>query len=141
MKKEISFVEFTRSLAREGINVVARQSTEGNIYGLTYIDFKNKCVFNGSDLGKEFSAKAVLGQVNFVQAPLLVKENQKAKNSVIDSYLINKSGKHINEYDTSKNQKENLSNVKNLLLKPEQNNNYTPHELLKKKRKRKKLNW
>lgn len=41
LKKEISFNEFTQSLAMEGINVVARQSSDGNIYGLTYIDFKN----------------------------------------------------------------------------------------------------
>ena len=38
-----------------------------------------------------------------------------------------------NEYNTSINQKEHLSNVIELLLKQEQNNNYMPYELLKKK--------
>jgi hypothetical protein len=29
------------------------------IYGLTYVDHKTKCVFNGSDLGKHYSAKGL----------------------------------------------------------------------------------
>ncbi len=52
--------QFTNALSREFITLVARQNKEGNIYGLTYVDVKNKCMFNGSDLGKEFSAKGIL---------------------------------------------------------------------------------
>jgi hypothetical protein len=143
MKKEQSFNGFIQSLSTEGIKVVARQSSDGNIYGLTYIDFKNKCVFNGSDLGKEFSAKAVLDQLGLAPSLHQKKEGQVTRDNPIDSKLINQSGKHINEHATAKNQKEDLSNVMNVLLKPEQNNDYTPHELLKKKRKRKrnKLKW
>ncbi len=143
MKKEQSLTEFTQSLAKEGINVVARQSSGGNIYGLTYIDFKNKCVFNGSDLGKEFSAKAVLDQINVVQATPQEKESQQTINNLIDSNPTSQSEKQINKYNTMKNQKENLYKLVDILFKPEQNNNYTPHELLKNKRKKKskKLNW
>ncbi len=143
MKKEMSFVEFTQSLAREGINVVARQSSGGNIYGLTYFDFKNKCVFNESDLGKGFSPKAVLDQLSIVQTLLHRKENQQTQNNFADPNLLSKSGKPTNENEITKNHREDLSNAINLLLKPKQNNNYKPHELLKKKRKRKrnKLNW
>jgi len=143
MKKEMSFSRFIQGLSMEGIKVVARQSSDGNIYGLTYIDFKNKCVFNGSDLGKEFSAKAVLDQLGLAPTLHQEKEGQKIKDSTIDSNLINQLGKHINEYNTAKDHKEDLSSIINLLLKPEQNNTYTPHELLKKKRKRKrnKLKW
>lgn len=143
MKKEMSFSEFTQSLAREGINVMARQSTEGNIYGLTYIDFKNKCVFNGSDLGKEFSAKAILDQVNTVQTNLQEKESHQTNSNLIDPNPTSKSGKQIDKYDIIKSQVENLSNAIDILFKQEQNNNYIPHELLKKKRKKKikKPNW
>jgi hypothetical protein len=56
-EKKQSLIEFAQSLATERVNVILRQSKEGHIYGITYIDFNNKCVFNGSDLGKEFSAK------------------------------------------------------------------------------------
>lgn len=31
----------------------------GKLYGITYIDYTTKNVFNGSSLGKEYSAKAI----------------------------------------------------------------------------------
>jgi hypothetical protein len=51
---------FAGALEKEGISIVVRKGKENIIYGLTYIDHKNKTVFNGSDLGKQFSANAVL---------------------------------------------------------------------------------
>lgn len=33
---------------------------DGIIYGLTYVDHRTACVFNGSTLGKPYSAKGVL---------------------------------------------------------------------------------
>ena len=46
MKKKITLNEFKKDLAKEGVNVVMRQNSQGNIYGLSYIDFRSKCVFN-----------------------------------------------------------------------------------------------
>jgi hypothetical protein len=51
---------FVKALEKETVTVVVRKGKGDVIYGLTYIDHKNKTVFNGSDLGKQFSAKAVL---------------------------------------------------------------------------------
>ena len=50
--------EFTRLLAEKGIDVVFRENEEGRIYGATFIDHKNREVYNGSRFGKEFSANA-----------------------------------------------------------------------------------
>ena len=47
---------FERELLRQGIGVVFRQNEAGRIYGATFIDHADKTVFNGSRLGKEFSA-------------------------------------------------------------------------------------
>lgn len=47
---------FERELLRQGIGVVFRQNEAGRIYGTTFIDHADKTVFNGSRLGKEFSA-------------------------------------------------------------------------------------
>jgi hypothetical protein len=47
-------------LKKEGIDLVIRQNSEGVIYGLTYVDHLKKTVFNGSDLGKAYSARAIL---------------------------------------------------------------------------------
>jgi hypothetical protein len=41
------------------INMVFRQNEQGFTYGTTYVDNKNKTVFNGSDLGKAYSAKTI----------------------------------------------------------------------------------
>ena len=49
---------FERELMRQGIGVVLRTNEAGRIYGATFIDHADKTVFNGSRLGKEFSANA-----------------------------------------------------------------------------------
>jgi hypothetical protein len=50
---------FIDKLKSGGIDVILRRNRKGFIYGITYVDHKSKCVFNGSDLGKEFSAAMI----------------------------------------------------------------------------------
>jgi hypothetical protein len=49
-------IEFEKALQNQNISVVFRTNDDGRIYGATFIDHEQKCVFNGSRLGKEFSA-------------------------------------------------------------------------------------
>ncbi|WP_316846846.1 relaxase/mobilization nuclease domain-containing protein [Pedobacter psychrodurus] len=51
---------FVNVLGKQGISILFRENSEKRIYGITYIDHNSRCVFNGSDLGKPFSAKAIL---------------------------------------------------------------------------------
>ena len=67
VKNTGSLNKFIDDLARDGINVVLRQNIEDIIYGITYVDIKAKCVFNGSDLGKGYSAKGVLERLGYVE--------------------------------------------------------------------------
>ncbi|WP_261511559.1 relaxase/mobilization nuclease domain-containing protein [Chryseobacterium paludis] len=48
--------DFKKALASRGINTVIRHNDDGTIYGVTFIDHHSKTVWNGSQLGKEFSA-------------------------------------------------------------------------------------
>lgn len=48
--------DFRRYLIEKGINVIFRRNDSGRIYGITFIDHNSKTVYNGSRLGKEFSA-------------------------------------------------------------------------------------
>lgn len=48
-----------KELGREQVALVFRRNEAGLIYGLTFVDHKHRTVFNGSDLGKAYSAKAV----------------------------------------------------------------------------------
>jgi len=56
--------ELIRSLQKEQIQVVLRQNEQGLIYGITYVDHQTKCVHNGSDLGKQYSAKEIQERCN-----------------------------------------------------------------------------
>jgi hypothetical protein len=58
-----SLATFVDKLRTERIDVLVRQNAEGKIYGMTYVDHANKTVFNGSDIGKEYSAKGILDRI------------------------------------------------------------------------------
>ena len=51
--------ELIRMLQKEQIHVVLRENKNKIIYGITYVDHKTKCVFNGSELGKDYSANGL----------------------------------------------------------------------------------
>jgi hypothetical protein len=48
--------DFEKALSKQDVSVLFRTNNEGRIYGATFIDHEQKCVFNGSRLGKDFSA-------------------------------------------------------------------------------------
>jgi hypothetical protein len=55
----LSRAEFIARLKAGGIDVLLRRNEQNFIYGITYVDHKSKCVFNGSELGTEFSAAMI----------------------------------------------------------------------------------
>lgn len=56
MKRAIGIDDFRKSLLQFGIGCVFRQNEQGRIYGVSFIDYQNQTILNGSRLGKEFSA-------------------------------------------------------------------------------------
>jgi hypothetical protein len=64
IKAEVAFAlqstndekNFKKQLTEQGINVMVRRTDTGRIYGITFIDHNSRTVWNGSRLGKEFSA-------------------------------------------------------------------------------------
>lgn len=48
------------NLRSQGIRILFRENVQGQVYGLTFIDNATRSVFNGSDLGKTYGAKAFL---------------------------------------------------------------------------------
>ncbi len=65
----ISKTSFVQSLNQESIFVLFRQNEEGRIYGITFADNKTKTVFNGSDLGKSYGAKAITDRLTNLSQP------------------------------------------------------------------------
>ena len=58
MQQSGSMDEFKLLLKEKNIEPIFRQNDEGRIYGVSFIDYQNKTILNGSRIGKEFSANA-----------------------------------------------------------------------------------
>lgn len=81
---------FLTELQKQNIHVVFRTNDQGYTYGITYIDNQNKTVFNGSDLGKAYSAKAILDRFSATDKqikPALQKQNKQDISQQPKTYL------------------------------------------------------
>ncbi|GGC33264.1 mobilization protein [Parapedobacter defluvii] len=67
---------FISELAKQGIHAVFRQNEQGRIYGITYVDNSHKTVFNGSDLGKVYTAKAITEKLAHADMAVTTKQGQ-----------------------------------------------------------------
>ena len=63
--RTISLTQFKNELKNDDVTVVVRQNDEGRVYGLSYIDNLNRAIFNGSDLGKHYSAAAIIEAMHY----------------------------------------------------------------------------
>ena len=139
--KSLTLGELIKQLEKKGIYVSLRQNDAGLIYGITYVDHQTKCVFNGSTLGKQYSAKAIQERCQSKEAikpDLQLHSIQKAEGislSVHDKTLnvSNVASDHTITSVTAKG--DDLTQV---LLQPEQMADYIPNQLKKKGRKKKK---
>jgi len=109
-------------LQQKNVYTVLRQNTEGKIYGITFVDNQNKTVFNGSDIGKAYSAAHLQ---NRILAP------DKKENLI--SHEPMKNTAPINQESLAKND----PSITDILFSQEQTHN-TPFELRKKKKKKRK---
>lgn len=57
--EQISKTTLIEELQKQQIHAVFHQNTQGQTYGATFVDNKNKTVFKGSDLGKNYTAKSI----------------------------------------------------------------------------------
>jgi hypothetical protein len=68
-RKSLTKSAFIQALSKKGIYTLFRQNEEGRIYGVTFVDNVGKVVFNGSDLGKAYGAKAITERLTALSAP------------------------------------------------------------------------
>lgn len=138
-QKNFSLDVLSKQLEKEGIKTVFRKSEAGLLYGITYIDQVTKNVFNGSSLGKQYSAKAIQERCNLT----FIDGNKKK---------LNRNQLEITKPDLSSDQSTNfqdgkqqfqilpkMENVIDALIQPEQSSEYLPYQLKNKKNKRRKL--
>ncbi|WP_439584134.1 relaxase/mobilization nuclease domain-containing protein [Dyadobacter bucti] len=138
-KQNVTLDRLINNLKRDGIDTVLRKNDAGLIYGITYVDHRSKSVFNGSTLGKNYSAKAIQERcVPFVQQPANVisnevKQTQPGKNigapASTPSYAL-KNSSQLNE--------NKISDGTNALFDPVKQDGFTPSALRAGKRRKKK---
>lgn len=138
-----SLQSLIKSLEKESINAVLRQNADGIIYGITYVDHQTKCVFNGSALGKAYSANAIQEQciqsVSIDQnATLKVDEKEQLlqgqHNAKTPSHLLLLKEHQVTEQTTSVL---TIDKALDALMQPEYTQNYLPYQLKKKNKKKK----
>lgn len=122
------------SLKKEGIQVVLRENKEGLIYGITFIDYRSKAVFNGSDLGKGYSIAGIQEKLSGAEKSTEIPKKSSAEN--IPHQLVIKSREQTPELENKHGQNDLLKD----LLEHEKTFNRVPADLLKKKRKKRNTN-
>jgi hypothetical protein len=80
-----SLSQLSSELDKQGISMVKRLSPDGKLYGLTYVDHLTRHICNGSELGKEFSAAAILK--NCSEADLGIKKDVMHANAQLPSEI------------------------------------------------------
>ncbi|HTE00596.1 MAG TPA: relaxase/mobilization nuclease domain-containing protein [Mucilaginibacter sp.] len=86
LDKDKSIEGLVAALKTQGVDIVLRRNDEGVIYGVTYVDHKSKCVFNGSALGKTYSANAIRERCTNMAAGEGKKQNGEAKKLGANGY-------------------------------------------------------
>lgn len=126
-----SIAQFKNELKKDNVTVIVRENAEGRIYGLSYIDQLDKVVFNGSDLGKAYSAGPVNDALNYKISGSEAATAQQAFGktapaSCVSEFTFNNA---------------NGPSLLDELLNPLDNNHGIPNQFgPKKKKKRRKLN-
>jgi hypothetical protein len=141
--RNLSLTDLTEALQKEGVDTVLRQNFEGLVYGITYVDHRSRCVFNGSALGKAYSAKAILERCASTGA-----DERKTKTGIGENERVVDSGAKAqipgyepeNQPGNTLNASERLTDFKGLpdaLLQPGDQSERMDWKLKRKRKKKK----
>ncbi|WP_333624299.1 relaxase/mobilization nuclease domain-containing protein [Sphingobacterium siyangense] len=133
-KKPDSLQKLQEQLKIQGLRLVPQVNEEGSIFGLTYVDLKSKCVFNGSALGKEYAAKRILERIHLPEKVNVNNAFASRKAYPQNEYSLNSQQKiPLEAY-----QKLDENSMLMLLMQYEFAASNVPYEWKKKKRKKNK---
>ena len=133
--KNLSVPGLIKVLEKDGINTVLLKNDKGLIYGLTYVDHKTKCVFNGSDLGKQYSARGIQERCN---------HNDQSNHNEIQQNEHPTKQQGLQIINPTKEQVPlkkllialDINKAVDELIQPTQGGSYVPHQFKKRKKKK-----
>lgn len=129
--------ELIEQLKQKSIYTLLRQNAEGRLYGITFVDNQNKVVFNGSDLGKGYSAAALQSRLATGTEKSLSNDETKGGSS---GGFIQKEMSQLKQQEKTIPLTAKIVSPLDVLLSTKEQYDNIPNSLLKKKRKKKKPN-
>jgi len=129
MKAKASPAGFQQALSSKEIDVLFRRNEEGRLYGVTFIDHNTRSVFNGSDLGKSYSANALSRLFGKIEASPSKRNRSKQNHPV----RVRFEGYQRNDIPFSSDSKNLLDD----LMKVDPQNDSLPGGMFQNKRKKK----
>lgn len=126
--------ELEKILAGEGISMVKRESIEGFLYGITFIDHKTGGVFNGSALGKQYSAKQM--QERFPLDVNTEAGTKQQEHSLQSDTAFQALESMALANPSSASLLQEIINIARQLTAPQQSMDFVPGQLKKKRKKR-----
>lgn len=115
-----------KHLVARDIYPVVRQNEQGRIYGITFVDNTTKCVYNGSALGKAYSADALLSRFN---VDPVRKDWTMPRFPVREYHGIDLNNDHFDGHSRDLTVLQDIMSAKG-------DHSYTPYDLKKKKRRK-----
>ncbi len=136
-EQNLGIAALKKELKAQGIETVLHYTKDDKIFGITFVDHKHGCVFNGSALGKQYTAAALLKRCGECQEPIRIQQIPALKpvfpTTKSQEFSPSETG-HIHQAPYAS------QSILDILFKAEQDQNYLPYELTgKKKIKKKKI--
>ena len=141
--KKVTLQDLIKALEKQGIHVALHPNYSGLIYGITYVDHQTKCVFNGSVLGKQYSAKSIQDRCQQKSVPEQKLPPHSAQEPIGLQSQANAFDAETKAYPNAMKIAapfKEIENIQDTLMQTEQTSNYLQYHLKKKRRKRKNLN-
>lgn len=136
-KSAVNEQNFKELLAEQNINVIVRKNSENRIYGITFIDHNSRIVYNGSQLGKEFSANTFNDYWKNNTSSINI-GNEDLQSDHLNTNLSNEENHHLFDFLDNIQQKETSNDIFIGLLPKAQNEDYEELDsVIKPNRKRK----
>jgi hypothetical protein len=141
--KKRSIHELAKIVALSGINMVFRQNAEGLLYGITYVDHQTQCVFNGSALGKLYSAKAIQERCDLSE--IIQQKTTTPKTEKVLEVTSEGNPKEVSYSSLSGDSQKNIvadftneiGKILTVLTQSEHDSSYLPNQLKGKRKKKK----
>jgi hypothetical protein len=138
-KRNVTLDRLINNLKRDGIDTVLRKNDAGLIYGITYVDHRSKSIFNGSALGKNYSAKAIQERcVPLTQQPTNFIANDVRRGQSSNKIDVLVGGQTYSQQASGQFNENKIFDGADALFDPVKQDGFTPSALRAGKRRKKK---